>query len=153
MARIDVPDGSGLERERLLMMQLDVAMGMGAYSAAIYEKTSLPPRVREAARQKIPFGIAQIGKAFRNEINPRNFTFRSREFEQAELEFFCHPSEREEWFQHWLDQRLVTIPQIHRAPLGRRIDNTIRPSPIRLGHRSKRSILAGIKVRRFLDLR
>ena len=48
-------------------------------------------RVREAARQKIPFGIAQIGKAFRNEITPRNFTFRSREFEQAELEFFCHP--------------------------------------------------------------
>ena len=63
-------------------------------------------RVREAARQKIPFGIAQIGKAFRNEINPRNFTFRSREFEQAELEFFCHPSEREKWFEHWLDERL-----------------------------------------------
>ncbi len=63
-------------------------------------------RVREAARQKIPFGIAQIGKAFRNEINPRNFTFRSREFEQAELEFFCHPSERERWFEHWLGERL-----------------------------------------------
>ncbi len=63
-------------------------------------------RVREAARQKIPFGIAQIGKAFRNEINPRNFTFRSREFEQAELEFFCHPSEREKWFEHWLEERL-----------------------------------------------
>jgi glycyl-tRNA synthetase len=55
-------------------------------------------RVREAARQKIPFGIAQVGKAFRNEINPRNFTFRSREFEQAELEFFVHPSERQRWF-------------------------------------------------------
>ncbi|HAB57702.1 MAG TPA: hypothetical protein DCE75_06580, partial [Acidimicrobiaceae bacterium] len=53
MARIDVPDGSGLERERLLMMQLDVALGMGAYSAAIYEKTSLPPRVREVARLRI----------------------------------------------------------------------------------------------------
>ena len=53
MARIDVPDGSGLERERLLMMQLDIAMGMGAYSAAIYEKTSLPPRVREVARLRI----------------------------------------------------------------------------------------------------
>jgi glycyl-tRNA synthetase len=63
-------------------------------------------RVREAARQKIPFGIAQIGKAFRNEINPRNFTFRSREFEQAELEFFVHPSERERWFRYWLDERL-----------------------------------------------
>jgi glycyl-tRNA synthetase len=63
-------------------------------------------RIREAARQKLPFGIAQIGKAFRNEINPRNFTFRSREFEQAEMEFFCHPSEREKWFEYWLDERL-----------------------------------------------
>jgi glycyl-tRNA synthetase len=68
-------------------------------------------RVRETSRQKIPFGIAQIGKAFRNEINPRNFTFRSREFEQAELEFFIHPTQREKWFEHWLDQRL----SFHRA--------------------------------------
>ncbi len=67
-------------------------------------------RVREAARQKIPFGIAQIGKAFRNEITPRNFTFRSREFEQAEMEFFCHPSEREKWFEFWRAERL----QFHR---------------------------------------
>jgi len=63
-------------------------------------------RVRDASRQKIPFGIAQIGKAFRNEINPRNFTFRSREFEQAELEFFCHPSQTEKWFEYWLERRL-----------------------------------------------
>ncbi len=63
-------------------------------------------RVREAARQKVPFGIAQIGKAFRNEITPRNFTFRSREFEQAEMEFFCHPSERDEWFEYWRRERL-----------------------------------------------
>jgi glycyl-tRNA synthetase len=63
-------------------------------------------RVREAGRQKIPFGIAQIGKAFRNEINPRNFTFRSREFEQAEMEFFCHPSESAKWFEHWRDLRV-----------------------------------------------
>ncbi len=62
-------------------------------------------RVRESARQKVPFGIAQIGKAFRNEITPRNFTFRSREFEQAEMEFFCHPSESEEWFAHWRQER------------------------------------------------
>jgi glycyl-tRNA synthetase len=64
-------------------------------------------RVREVARQKIPFGIAQIGKAFRNEINPRNFTFRSREFEQAELEFFCHPKSSPEWFEHWKDARIA----------------------------------------------
>ncbi|MEN8158929.1 MAG: glycine--tRNA ligase [Myxococcota bacterium] len=63
-------------------------------------------RVRETARQKVPFGIAQIGKAFRNEINPRNFTFRSREFEQAELEFFCHPNESASWFEHWRDERI-----------------------------------------------
>jgi glycyl-tRNA synthetase len=62
-------------------------------------------RVREAARQKLPFGMAQIGKAFRNEITPRNFTFRSREFEQAEMEFFCAPASHGEWFEHWREQR------------------------------------------------
>jgi len=64
-------------------------------------------RVREVSRHRLPFGIAQIGKAFRNEINPRNFTFRSREFEQAEMEYFCHPSEADGWFEHWLEQRLA----------------------------------------------
>lgn len=53
MARIDVPDGEGLERERLLMMQLDVAIGMGAFAQAVYEKTSLPAREREIARLRI----------------------------------------------------------------------------------------------------
>jgi len=88
-------------------------------------------RVRENARQKIPFGIAQIGKAFRNEINPRNFTFRSREFEQAELEFFVHPSERERWFEHWLAQRLA----FHRE-LGFRAERLrVRPHrPEELAH-------------------
>jgi len=56
-------------------------------------------------RVKVPFGIAQIGKAFRNEINPRNFTFRSREFEQMEMEFFCNPSEAPKWFQYWKEER------------------------------------------------
>ncbi len=64
-------------------------------------------RVREAARQKVPFGIAQIGKAFRNEITPRNFTFRSREFEQAEMEFFVHPSDRDRWFDIWREERMA----------------------------------------------
>jgi glycyl-tRNA synthetase len=73
-------------------------------------------RVREAARQKIPFGIAQIGKAFRNEINPRNFTFRSREFEQAEMEFFCHPEERASWFDHWQAERLRFHEELGIAP-------------------------------------
>jgi AhpD family alkylhydroperoxidase len=53
MARIDVPDGRGLERERLLMMQPDIAIGMGAFAQAVYEKTSLPPRLREIARLRV----------------------------------------------------------------------------------------------------
>ncbi len=61
--------------------------------------------VLDTTRVKIPFGIAQIGKSFRNEITPRNFTFRSREFEQMEIEFFCHPSESFQWYQYWRDRR------------------------------------------------
>ncbi|MCH7808890.1 MAG: glycine--tRNA ligase [Planctomycetes bacterium] len=61
--------------------------------------------VLDSTRVKVPFGIAQIGKAFRNEINPRNFTFRSREFEQMEMEFFCHESEAAKWYKHWRDIR------------------------------------------------
>ncbi|MBN1344790.1 MAG: glycine--tRNA ligase [Phycisphaerae bacterium] len=62
--------------------------------------------VVDTQRVRIPFGIAQVGKAFRNEINPRNYTFRSREFEQMELEFFCHPDTSREWYEFWRDQRL-----------------------------------------------
>jgi len=62
--------------------------------------------VVETARVKLPFGIAQIGKAFRNEINPRQFTFRSREFEQMEVEFFVRPEEGLEWTDKWLEARL-----------------------------------------------
>ena len=57
--------------------------------------------VQRTTRKKIPFGIAQIGKAFRNEITPGNFTFRTREFEQMELEFFCKPGTDLEWFEYW----------------------------------------------------
>ena len=62
--------------------------------------------VVDTARVKLPFGIAQIGKAFRNEINPRNFTFRSREFEQMEIEFFCRPEEAPAWYEYWRGLRL-----------------------------------------------
>lgn len=62
--------------------------------------------VLDSTRVKLPFGIAQIGKAFRNEINPRNYTFRSREFEQMEIEFFCHPDESMKWYQYWRQVRL-----------------------------------------------
>jgi glycyl-tRNA synthetase len=63
--------------------------------------------VLEVSRKKLPFGIAQIGKAFRNEINPRNFTFRSREFEQMELEFFVKPGTGPEWLEKWKEERLA----------------------------------------------
>ena len=64
-------------------------------------------RVRYGARASVPFGIGQIGKAFRNEINPRNFTFRSREFEQMEIEFFCRPAERRQWYEYWRERRFA----------------------------------------------
>jgi glycyl-tRNA synthetase len=62
--------------------------------------------VLDSSRVKIPFGIAQVGKSFRNEITPRNFTFRSREFEQMEIEFFCHPESSNHWYQYWRDRRM-----------------------------------------------
>ncbi len=61
--------------------------------------------VVDTSRVKVPFGIAQVGKAFRNEVTPRNFTFRSREFEQMEIEFFIRPETAAEWYQYWRDTR------------------------------------------------
>ncbi len=61
--------------------------------------------VVDSSRVKIPFGVCQVGKSFRNEITPRNFTFRSREFEQMEIEFFCHPDTSAEWYGFWRDRR------------------------------------------------
>lgn len=61
--------------------------------------------IRQTMRRKIPFGIAQIGKSFRNEITPRNFIFRTREFEQMEIEFFCKPGTDEEWYEYWVNER------------------------------------------------
>lgn len=62
--------------------------------------------VLDSTRVRVPFGIAQMGKSFRNEITPRNFTFRSREFEQMEIEFFCHPDSSFQWYQYWRDRRM-----------------------------------------------
>ncbi len=62
--------------------------------------------VVDTTRVKVPFGIGNTGTSFRNEVTPRNFTFRSREFEQAELEFFCHPSESQDWYRFWRDFRM-----------------------------------------------
>jgi len=63
--------------------------------------------VQATARRKIPFGIAQIGKAFRNEITPGNFIFRTREFEQMEMQYFVHPSEDDKWMEHWKKERIM----------------------------------------------
>jgi len=63
--------------------------------------------VTDTTRVAVPFGIGNTGKSFRNEITPRNFTFRSREFEQMEIEFFCHPSESKDWYAFWRDQRMA----------------------------------------------
>jgi glycyl-tRNA synthetase len=61
--------------------------------------------VLDTSRVRVPFGIAQVGKSFRNEITPRNFTFRSREFEQMEIEFFCKPADSAAWYRYWRDRR------------------------------------------------
>ncbi|MGH7162209.1 MAG: glycine--tRNA ligase, partial [Planctomycetota bacterium] len=61
--------------------------------------------VQQSMRRKLPFGIGQIGKSFRNEITPGNFLFRTREFEQMEMEYFCEPEEAPKWFDHWVEER------------------------------------------------
>ena len=83
--------------------------------------------VLQTSRKKIPFGIGQIGKSFRNEITPGNFIFRTREFEQMEMEFFVKPGTDEEWHQRWIDERFGLVrrprhpqgePAALRAPEG-----------------------------------
>jgi len=72
--------------------------------------------VREASRQKIPFGIAQIGKAFRNEITPGNFIFRTREFEQMEMQYFVNPADDEKWFEYWKQERMNWFAELGIKP-------------------------------------
>jgi glycyl-tRNA synthetase len=79
--------------------------------------------VRRTNRLKLPFGIAQIGKSFRNEITPGQFVFRTREFEQMEMEFFCTPDDADDWFQYWLDARFQWY-----------VDLGMRPEHLRLRH-------------------
>jgi glycyl-tRNA synthetase len=68
--------------------------------------------VQSASRQKLPFGIAQIGKAFRNEINTKNFLFRTREFEQMEMQYFVKPGEEDRWFEYWREQRMQWFQEL-----------------------------------------
>jgi len=92
--------------------------------------------VMQAARQKIPFGIAQVGKAFRNEITPGNFIFRTREFEQMEMQFFVRPDEDERWFDEWMEARM----QWHRS-LGIRAEKLRfhEHAPDELAHYAKKA--------------
>ncbi|MBO9542498.1 glycine--tRNA ligase [bacterium] len=90
--------------------------------------------VQTATRRKPPFGIAQIGKSFRNEITPGNFTFRTREFEQMEIEYFCPPDEADKWFEHWVEARWSWYTQF-----GMKAENLRKRSqgPDELAHYSK----------------
>lgn len=91
----------------------------------------------DVVRPKIPFGIAQIGKAFRNEITPGNFIFRSREFEQMELEFFIRPAEDAKWFKEWKEKRMLWWQF-----LGLRLENLrfYEHPKDKLSHYSKRTV-------------
>ena len=91
--------------------------------------------VKESSRQKLPFGIAQIGKAFRNEINTKNFIFRTREFEQMEMQFFVKPGEDEKWFEYWRDERFNWF-----IKYGLKKDNLKLMKPDKLAHYAKDAI-------------
>jgi glycyl-tRNA synthetase len=93
--------------------------------------------VQQSARRKPPFGIGQIGKSFRNEITPGNFIFRTREFEQMEMEFFVKPGEDAEWHQYWIDTRLAWFTDLGVDPDNLRLFE----HPVdKLSHYSKRTV-------------
>jgi glycyl-tRNA synthetase len=94
-------------------------------------------QVMTTARKKPPFGIAQIGKSFRNEITPGNFIFRTREFEQMEMEFFVQPGTDEEWHQKWIDDRLAWYVGLGVNPENLRLYE--HPQE-KLSHYSKRTV-------------
>jgi len=93
--------------------------------------------VLTTSRRKLPFGIAQIGKAFRNEITPGNFIFRTREFEQMEMEFFVEPGTDEEWHQYWIDLSLAWFTGLGISPEN--IRQYEHPAE-KLSHYSKRTV-------------
>jgi glycyl-tRNA synthetase len=87
--------GANVEDSMTMYLRPETAQGIFANFRNVLDTT----------RVKIPFGIAQIGKSFRNEVTTKAFIFRTREFEQAELEFFCEPGTDEQWYEHWKEQR------------------------------------------------
>ena len=118
MSVVLAPDAKSLDtltapREFNLMFKTYVGALSGEEGAAFLRPETAQgifvnfKNVVDSTRVRIPFGIAQVGKSFRNEITPRNFTFRSREFEQMEIEFFCHPNSSQAWYKYCL---LYTSP-------------------------------------------
>jgi glycyl-tRNA synthetase len=93
--------------------------------------------VQQSNRMKVPFGVAQIGKSFRNEITPSNFIFRTREFEQMEMEYFVEPGSDEQWFEYWVNERLAWFIQLGVRPEKLRL----RPhGPDELAHYAKAAV-------------
>ena len=90
--------------------------------------------VLQTNRLKMPFGICQIGKAFRNEVTPGNFLFRQREFEQWDLQWFCHPSEMEKWFDFWKKERMEWYKSLFTNP-----DNLVFFEHVKLAHYAKKA--------------
>jgi glycyl-tRNA synthetase len=93
--------------------------------------------VQNSARQRVPFGIAQIGKAFRNEITPGNFIFRTREFEQMELQFFVEPGTDDEWFERWKEARMAWHVSLGIDPSKLRFHDH---GPDELAHYAKKAV-------------
>ena len=94
-------------------------------------------QVQQTTRKKIPFGIAQVGKSFRNEITPGNFIYRTREFEQMEMEFFCEPGTDERWHQYWIDERITWYRRYGVREESLRLREH---DPDELSHYSKRTV-------------
>src|SRR5690606_35076076 len=93
--------------------------------------------VQRTARRKLPFGIAQIGKSFRNEVTPGNFIFRTREFEQMEMEYFVRPGEDERWHDYWIKQCFNWYTGLGLDPKNLRL---YEQPPEELAHYSKRTV-------------
>lgn len=112
--RCPVCKGTSFTEPRAFNLMLQTSLGaMQDSSAVVYLRPETAqgifvnfPNVMNATHRKLPFGIGQIGKSFRNEITPGNFTFRTREFEQMEIEYFCRPQEADEKYEHWIQTRL-----------------------------------------------
>ncbi|MEX0831571.1 MAG: glycine--tRNA ligase [Nitriliruptoraceae bacterium] len=93
--------------------------------------------VQRTSRLKVPFGIAQMGKSFRNEITPGNFVFRTREFEQMEMEFFVEPGSDEQWHQYWIDERMAWYIGLGIRPENLRLREH---GPDEMSHYAKRTV-------------